>query len=91
MKEVFETNSFKRDVKLVLKRHYDIFKLIEIIRILQNGDTLPMRCRNHLLHGNWQGHWECHVGPNWLLIYKVSDRLVSLVRTGTHPDLFDKQ
>ena len=86
------TNQFKRDYKLAIKRHLDIDLLDNIIRCLSNGEPLPEKHKDHALTGNWVGHRECHILPNWLLIYRIDgDVLVlTLARTGSHSDLFGK-
>jgi mRNA interferase YafQ len=71
------------------KRGCDISKLVAIIRKLQLGEVLPASNRVHPLKGEWKGYWDCHVEPDWLLIYKVTDDEVRLARTGTHADLFE--
>lgn len=88
MKFVYKTGSFKRDSKLVIKRGYDIFKLDEVILKLHHEESLPLHCRPHLLQGDWKGYWECHIGPNWLLVYRIFDDRLELARTGTHADIF---
>lgn len=86
------TTKFKKDYKLAMKRHMDINLLDNIIRMLSRGETLPEKNKDHELTGNWAGHRECHIQPDWLLIYRIeNDVLVlTLTRTGTHSDLFDK-
>lgn len=59
-----------------------------VVRKLAKGETLPPRNRDHNLAGNWKGYRECHITPDWLLIYKVDGRDLILVRTGSHSDLF---
>lgn len=90
--EIVWTNQFKRDYKLAIKRHLDIDLLDNIIRCLSNGEPLPEKHKDHALTGNWVGHRECHILPNWLLIYRIDgDVLVlTLARTGSHGDLFGK-
>ena len=85
------TNQFKKDFKLAIKRQLDITLLEEIIKKLSNGEPLPEKNKDHNLIGNWSGFRECHIQPNWLLIYRIdNDVLVlTLARTGTHSDLFD--
>ena len=84
------TNKFEKDLKLAVKRGLDIEKLLEIVHLLSEDKPLPERCRDHILKGNFQGYHECHIEPDWLLIYDKSDivRIISLIRTGTHSDLF---
>lgn len=86
------TTQFKKDYKLAMKRGMKISLLDTIISELANGNPLPEKNNDHALTGNWVGHRECHVLPNWLLIYRVEgDVLVlTLSRTGTHSDLFGK-
>jgi mRNA interferase YafQ len=81
-------NQFRRDVKLAKKRGKETDKLRELILLLEHGMPLPPRYKNHPLTGNWQHHRECHLEPDWLLIYKVIGNDVHLVRTGSHSDLF---
>lgn len=83
-----EENGFKRDLKLMRKRSKDIEKLKSIVRKLILQEPLPTKNYNHQLIGKYKGFYECHIEPDWLLIYKITaDRLI-LVRTGTHSDLF---
>ena len=86
------TTQFKKDFKLAQKRHLDIDLLKDIVIKLANGIPLDEKNKDHALSGNWAGHRECHISPDWLLIYRIEkDVLVlTLTRTGTHSDLFDK-
>ena len=86
------TSAFKRDFKIAMKRNRKIQLLENIVAMLANGETLPPENRDHELTGNWVGHRECHIQPDWLLIYRIeNDVLVlTLARTGTHSDLFSK-
>lgn len=86
------TTQFKKDYKLAMKRGLDISLLEDVIATLAMGLPLPEKSRDHALIGNWAGHRECHVLPNWLLVYRIdNDVLVlTLSRTGSHSDLFDK-
>ncbi len=79
---------FRRDVKLAEKRGKDMAKLREIILLLVEGTPLPPRYKDHPLAGNWKDCRDCHIEPDWLLIYRVDGDAVYLVRTGTHSDLF---
>ena len=88
MRILVESTSFRKDVRRARKRGYDLQKLNAIIRKLQAGEPLPAANRPHPLRGDWKGYWDCHVEPDWLLIYKVTDDEVRLARTGTHSDLF---
>ena len=91
-RDIVWTTQFKKDYKLALKRHMDIALLDDIIRILSRGEPLPEKNRDHALTGDWVGHSECHILPDWLLVYRIeNDVLVlTLARTGTHSDLFGK-
>ncbi|MBQ7189222.1 MAG: type II toxin-antitoxin system YafQ family toxin [Kiritimatiellae bacterium] len=84
------TSQFKKDYKLAQRRHLDIAKLDDIIGKLADSETLPPANKDHPLSGNWANHRECHIAPDWLLIYQIkNDVLVlTLTRTGTHADLF---
>lgn len=88
--DVVWTSQFKRDYKSAMRRHLDISLLDDIIRRLAHGETLPPKNKDHALVGRWHGYRECHVRPDWLLIYRLeNDVLVlALARTGTHSDLF---
>jgi mRNA interferase YafQ len=89
MKALVESTAFRKDWKRARKRGYDVGKLIAVMRKLQLGETLLAANRAHPLKGEWKGYWECHVEPDWLLIYRVTDDEVRLARTGTHADLFE--
>lgn len=90
--DIVWTSQFKKDYKQAMKRNLDIELLDNIIRKLSNGEQLPDQNRDHTLTGNWVGHRECHIQPNWLLIYRIENDLLvlTLTRTGTHSDLFGK-
>ena len=90
--EIVFTGRFKKDYKLALSRGRDISKLDAVISALANGQTLEERYRDHALSGKWKRHRECHIEPDWLLIYlREDDTLVlTLSRTGTPSDLFKK-
>ena len=92
-RDIVWTTQFKKDYKLAMKRHLDIELLDNIIRSLSRGETLPERNKDHALTGDWIGHRECHILPDWLLVYRVEDDVLvlTLARTGTHSDLFGKQ
>ena len=89
-REIVWTTQFKRDYKLAMKRHLRIDLLDDVIRMLSRGELLPEKYRDHALTGNWIGYRECHILPDWLLVYRVDDDILvlTLVRTGTHSDLF---
>ena len=85
---VVQTTSFKKDVKRQKKRGKDLTKLKVVVDTLVAGETLPERCVDHPLSGNWSGWRDCYVEPNWILIYKVTPEALMLGRTGSHSDLF---
>ena len=86
------TTQFKKDFKLTKKRGLKMELLREVITVLAMGETLPEKNKDHALTGNWIGHRECHILPNWLLVYRLEDEVLvlTLTRTGTHSDLFGK-
>lgn len=86
------TTQFKKDFKLAMKHKVKIELLEEVITTLAMGEALPEKNKDHALTGNWAGHRECHILPDWLLVYRIeNDVLVlTLARTGTHSDLFGK-
>lgn len=86
------TTQFKKDFKLAMKRSMKIELLEEVIAMLAMGETLPDKHKDHALTGNWVGHRECHILPDWLLIYRIEDEVLvlTLARTETHSDLFGK-
>ena len=86
------TSQFKKHYKLAMKRGLDISLLEDIIAKLALGESLPEKNRDHALSGNWKGYRECHILPDWLLIYKLEDNILilTLARTGTHSNLFNK-
>ncbi len=79
---------FKKEVEKIKKRGKDITKLKNIINILIKEKSLPAKNHNHKLKGDFKSYWECHIEPNWLLIYKKTKTEIILIRTGTHNDLF---
>ena len=83
------TNKFKKDLTLMQKRGYKIDRLKEIIRKLLNEEIpLPDKNRDHTLSGNMASYRECHIEPDWLLVYYYYDNVVVFARTGTHSDIF---
>jgi mRNA interferase YafQ len=86
------TSQFKKDFKLAIKRGRKIELLEEVIETLAMGEVLPEKNKDHMLTGNWSGHRECHVLPDWLLIYRIEDEalILTLTHTGSHADLFGK-
>ena len=90
--EIVWTSRFKKDYKLAMKRNLRIELLDDVIRTLAKGEPLPEKNRDHALTGDWSGHRECHIAPDWLLLYRVEEGLLvlTLTRTGSHSDLFGK-
>ena len=88
--EIQRTSQFKKDYKLAVKRGLNISKLKYGISMLAEGEELPDEYSDHCLKGNYSGYKECHIQPDWLLVYKIEEDLLilSLYRTGTHSDLF---
>ena len=86
------TTQFKKDYKLAKKRHMNIELLDDIIRILSRGGKLPEKNKDHGFAGNWSGYRECHILPDWLLVYRINNEvlILTLVRSGPHSDLFGK-
>ncbi|MBR5296557.1 MAG: type II toxin-antitoxin system YafQ family toxin [Parabacteroides sp.] len=84
------THQYLKDLRLARKRGLDETKLNDIILQLICGNELPAKCRDHNLTGNYKGFRECHIFPDWLLIYSrdTTIKIVTLIRTGTHSDLF---
>lgn len=80
---------YKRDLKRIGKRNLDKNKLNTVINLLECDEPLPEKNRDHALTGNWKGYRECHIEPDWLLVYrKEEERLILvLMRTGSHSDL----
>lgn len=81
---------FKKDYKRVIKQGRDIAKLAATLAALAAGEKLPERMRDHQLKGNYHGHRECHIEPDWLLLYRINDGQLTLTatRTGSHAELF---
>ena len=93
-REIIYANQFKKDMKLARRRHLPEEELIEIVTDLANDIPLPVKNKDHALQGEFAGCRECHIQPDWLLIYsKETDgelHILNLLRTGTHSDLFKK-
>lgn len=90
MYEIKTTTRFEKDLKLIKKRGYNTKLLKEVIDILSKGEKLEEKYKDHYLQGNYSGFKECHIKPDWLLVYKIEDNVLvlTLSRTGTHSDLF---
>jgi mRNA interferase YafQ len=84
---MWRTSQFERDAKRLEKQGKDMAKLHTIIGILRRRESLPAKNRDHPLTGQWKGFRECHIEPDWLLIYERGPDLIRLVRTGSHAEL----
>lgn len=84
------TNRFKKDLKRCAKRGLDINKILDVVKLLCEYGELPQTYRPHKLTGNRQGQWECHIQPDWLMVWEQNDTELTLlfIQTGTHSDLF---
>jgi mRNA interferase YafQ len=88
MKAVRRTPQFKRDVKRMQRQGKDLTKLKRLLESLIQGEGLSARHRDHVLVGQYKGTRECHIEPDWLLIYELAESEIVLIRTGSHSDLF---
>jgi len=88
--EIEYTGKIKKDIKLAQKRGLNLELFKEVVLLLEESGKLPAKYKAHVLTGNFKGYWECHIQPDWLLIWKKEEeiKLVSLTRTGSHSDLF---
>jgi mRNA interferase YafQ len=90
VKRLSQTTQFARDVRRMGRRGKDLAKLKGVVRELAAGRTLDPRHRDHLLTGSWAPSRDCHVEPDWILIYTADKKILRLERTGTHADLFKR-
>ena len=90
MYKIRTTNRFEKDVVRCKKRGFDLDKLKEVMSLLADKGRLPVRYKSHKLSGKYSGCWECHIQPDWLLIWKQNDDelILLFLNTGTHSDLF---
>lgn len=88
MLEIIHLRQFEKDVAKAKKRGKDLEKLKKVMRLLAFEQLLSPSHRNHKLKGNFVDYWECHVEPDWLLVYKKTSEQIIFARTGTHADLF---
>ena len=90
MYKIRPSAKFQKDLKRIQKRGYDITLLKDVLNLLANGEILPIKYKDHNLSGNFKGCRECHITPDWLLIYEIAENelILYLTRTGTHSDLF---
>jgi mRNA interferase YafQ len=90
VKTLSQTKQFSRDVKRMRKRGKDLTRLQAVVTLLADGTVLPEKHRDHALVGAWRPSRDCHIEPDWLLIYTTDSTSLRLERTGTHSDLFEK-
>ncbi len=85
--EILATGRFKKDLKTIIKRGYNIQLMQEVVSLLSSGSPLPDKYKDHALSGNWTRHRECHITSDWLLVYRIDNDILvlTLTRTGTHP------
>lgn len=88
MKPLFQTSQFKKDIKRLKKQGKNLNTLEAVLRILSEGGGLEERHRDHGLTGKWSGSRDCHIEPDWILIYRVDEDAIFLERSGSHSDLF---
>jgi len=86
--EIKIMNACRRDIRKLQRQGKNLEELYTVIKMLAEGETLPERYRDHNLTGNWRGFRECHIRPDWLLIYRVVEQELQLTRSGSHSDLF---
>jgi mRNA interferase YafQ len=89
MRKISYSGQFKKDVKILFKRGLKIEVLYKVMKQLESGQVLGPEFREHKLIGKYSRHLECHIGPDWLLIYRIEREQLFFVRTGRHADLFD--
>mgnify|MGYP001813096006 FL=1 len=88
MKTIRRTSQFKRDIKRMQRQGREVEKLKRVLEALVKGEPLAAKHRDHVLVGQYKGTRECHIEPDWLLIYEVGETEIVLIRTGSHSDLF---
>ncbi len=90
MLKIEATAKFMKDIKRMEKRGYDLSLIREVLQLIAEGKSLPAKHRDHALTGNYKGFRECHILPDWLLVYAISENKLVLIafRTGSHSDLF---
>lgn len=88
MLKIVYDNFFKRQLKSCQKKHYNMQVFQMVLNLLAQGESLPAKYKDHSLSGGWKGCRECHIEPDWLLIYQTTETELILVATGSHDDLF---
>ena len=84
------TGKFKKNYKMMMRRGYDMSHINSVIDILRRGEKLDEKYKDHILSGEFLGYHECHIKPDWLLVYAINDDvlILTLIETGTHSDIF---
>lgn len=90
MLKTHNTKAFRQDFKRLFKAGKDMEKLRIVMELLENETPLDSTYLEHPLKGIWKGYQECHITPNWLLVYKISDNVITFARSGSHPEIFQK-
>lgn len=85
---ISQTSQFKKDIKKQIKRGKNIDKIKGVIDLLLSGESMPPKFKDHPLSGDWKNRKDCHIEPDWILIYMISNEELRLERTGSHSDLF---
>ena len=88
MRAIFQTSQFKKDFRRIQQRGKDLRKFKEVVSVIAKSEILAERHRDHALSGKWSGSRDCHIEPDWILIYRVDGDNLFLERTGSHSDLF---
>lgn len=86
--EIYQTTQFRRDLRKLKRQGKNLAQLLTVIELLAEEQELPANFRDHTLIGNWNGYSECHIRPDWLLIYQIDGSSLTLERSGSHSDLF---
>ncbi len=85
---IYYTTQFKKDYKRIKKQHKDLLKFEKVLDLLTSEKKLPLKYRDHNLSGQWIRHRECHIEPDWILIYRITSDSLYFERMGSHSDLF---
>jgi mRNA interferase YafQ len=86
--ELIQTNAYRRDIRKLVRQGKNLEELYTVLEMLVMEQPLPVKYRDHVLTGNWRGRRECHIRPDWLLIYKIEEQTLYLERSGSHSELF---
>jgi mRNA interferase YafQ len=90
MLKVHSTKAFRQDFKRMFKAGKDMQKLLDLMQLLEQERPLEKSYQNHSLQGIWKNYQECHIAPNWLLVYRIDGDILTFARTGSHSDIFQK-